>query len=29
VGTSLTNAACVVTLYSGNTVLDEWTRNIS
>jgi len=29
IGTSLDDAACVVTLKSGNTVLDEWTRSIS
>jgi FtsZ-binding cell division protein ZapB len=29
IGTSLDEAACVVTLKSGNTTLDEWTRNIS
>jgi FtsZ-binding cell division protein ZapB len=29
IGTSLDEAACVVTLKSGNTVLDEWTRSIS
>lgn len=29
IGTSLDNAACVVSLIAGNTVLDEWTRDIS
>lgn len=29
VGTSLDNAACVVSLKSGSTLLDEWTRSIS